>query len=169
MNGLHNCFCGLCKRTHSNDRALAWRLERTRTGAFVILPADELSSANKKRGQCELPLTTDFDAPLRTQTIITDKITNDLGMKNKNLEALNFSLRLRLTLRHQEVTSFCPLLAFSLTTLRLQTGSASARQPRKGGWIDVSVFVRRCNCNSGVICTVRVWLAKRDWPEMLHT
>ena len=50
--------------------------ERTRTGAFVILPADELLSANinKKRRQCELPMTTDFDAPLRTQTIITDKV-----------------------------------------------------------------------------------------------
>ena len=48
--------------------------KRTRTGAFVILPADELFSANKKRRQCELPMTTDFDAPLRTQTITTDKI-----------------------------------------------------------------------------------------------
>ena len=53
-----------------------WHDERTRTGAFVILPADELLSANinKKRRQCELPMTTDFDAPLRTQTIITEKV-----------------------------------------------------------------------------------------------
>ena len=50
-----------------------WHDERTRTGAFVILPADELLSG-KKRRQCELPMTTDFDAPLRTQTIITDKV-----------------------------------------------------------------------------------------------
>ena len=42
-----------------------WHDERTRTG---LLPADELFSV------CELPMTTDFDAPLRTQTKITDKI-----------------------------------------------------------------------------------------------
>ena len=39
-----------------------------------LLPADELFSVLKKRRQCELPMTTDFDAPLRTQTIITDKV-----------------------------------------------------------------------------------------------
>ena len=39
-----------------------------------LLPADELFSVLKRRRQCELPMTTDFDAPLRTQTIITDKV-----------------------------------------------------------------------------------------------
>ena len=62
--------------TERTAMIVPWHDERTRTGAFVILPADELLSANinKKRRQCELPMTTDFDAPLRTQTIITDKV-----------------------------------------------------------------------------------------------
>ena len=63
--------------TERTAMIVPWHVERTRTGAFVILPADELLSAikgltltGKKRRQCELPMTTDFDAPLRTQTII---------------------------------------------------------------------------------------------------
>ena len=62
--------------TERTTMIVPWHDERTRTEAVVILPADELLSANinKKRRQCELPMTTDFDAQLRTQTIITDKV-----------------------------------------------------------------------------------------------
>ena len=63
----------VCATEHT-AMIVPWHDERTRTGAFVILPADELFSANKKRSQCELPMTTDFNTPLRTQTIITDKV-----------------------------------------------------------------------------------------------
>ena len=76
-----NCFSDLCNGERT-AMIVPWHDERTRTGAFVILPADELLSANinKKRSQCELPMTTDFDAPLRTQTIITDKVYTCRGM-----------------------------------------------------------------------------------------
>ena len=70
---VHKIVSAVCATEHT-AMILLWHEERTRTGAFVILPADELFSANKKRRQCELPMTTDFDAPLQTQRIITDKI-----------------------------------------------------------------------------------------------
>ena len=62
--------------TERTAMIVPWHDERTRTGAFVILPADELLSANINRQEAQavrVAMTTDFDAPLRTQTIITDK------------------------------------------------------------------------------------------------
>ena len=70
-----NCFSDLCNRTHSNDRALAWRKNENRSlRKFSSWRTCLLTLTGKKRRQCELPMTTDFDAPLRTQTIITDKV-----------------------------------------------------------------------------------------------
>ena len=37
-------------------------------------PENAIGLLQEGRRQCELPMTTDFDAPLRTQTITTDKI-----------------------------------------------------------------------------------------------
>ena len=53
-----------------------WHDERTRTGAFQLTNSCllTLTGTGKKRRPCELPMTTNFDAPLRTQTIITDKV-----------------------------------------------------------------------------------------------
>ena len=68
---VHKIVSAVCATEHT-AMIVPWHDERTRTAAFVILPANELFSANKERRQYELPMTTDFDAPLRTQTIITD-------------------------------------------------------------------------------------------------
>ena len=61
----------VCATEHTS-MIVPWNKNRS------LLPADELFSVLKKRRQCELPVTTDFDAPLRTQTIITDKVYSSL-------------------------------------------------------------------------------------------
>ena len=97
----------------------------------------------------------------------------DFGVEEReHLEAWNFSFRLSLTLAYiGGYPRFVRCLNVREQLCVCGWDAASARQPRKAVWIDVSLFVHRCN--SRVLCTSA--LRKGDWPnaidrpEMLHT
>ena len=130
-----------CNRTHSNDRALAWRKNKNRSlrnSSTELTKSCLLTLTGKKRRQCELPMTTDFDAPLRTQTIITDKVQGSSqrsqGVAVRYALTVDVPVPLRLQKRRYASDVFI-LLVFSSVRESIVSGSTSqVHETRRAKW-----------------------------------